>query len=1163
MFRMLQNLTAYSLARDALRAGKAPLLLDGAAAIHKAHLTAALCNDLGRGAVVLTADEAAATRLAEDINRFFGEERALLFPEREFTYHSVESVSREYEQLRLGVLRRLQKDPALLAVGTVTAALQPTLQPEQLIAATLTLKVGEEYPPQRLLDFLVQAGYQRTEQVEGIGQFAARGGIVDFYTPQYSYPMRLEFWGDEVDSIAAFSPETQRREDSMKQVEITPVRELLYRPAELADRLTEKLNRLSPKQKALCEEGLRQDIDLLRGGAGLPAADRYAGLLCPPDSNLLSYRGDRLLILSEGANLKESLSHTCWQQKQDITALLEQGALAPGCAFLYPEPAALAEQLPQLPTVILDSFPRSYPGLPLGGLYHLTANALSVWSGALDPLCEDLESYRSRNWTVWLLGGTERGALALTEDLNRRGFAARFVKSPENITQGKIFVLPGGLSSGFEYPELHWAVITAARGGAAPTATRRRQSRRQQGEVLRELTDLTPGMAVVHVAHGIGIFEGIVKQEVGGVTKDYIKIRYAGSDMLYVPVTQLDLVTRYIGGRDEQTVKLNRLGGNEWSRTRQRVKKSVEDMAAELIQLYAKRSTVKGFAFSPDSDWQTEFEQRFEYEETDDQLRCIAEIKHDMEQPAPMDRLLCGDVGFGKTEVALRAVFKCVLDGKQCAVLVPTTILAWQHYQTFLRRLEGYPITVELLSRFRTPKQQKEILQKLADGKIDVVVGTHRLVQDDVRFRDLGLCVIDEEQRFGVKQKEKFKQLKGSVDILTLSATPIPRTLNMAMSGIRDMSVINEAPQDRHPVQTYVLEYDDRIIIEAIQKELRRGGQVFYLHNRIDNIELTAARLKEELPEARIVTAHGRMSEDELSDIWQRLLEREIDILVCTTIIEAGVDVPNCNTLIIEDADRMGLSQLYQLRGRVGRSGRRAYAYFTFRRGKALSEISEKRLEAIREFTSFGSGFRIAMRDLEIRGAGNILGSAQHGQMEAVGYDLYLRLLGDAIREQKGEKPVENLECLVDIQIEAHIPEKYIPSLAQRIDIYKKIAAIRTEEDWSDTMDELCDRFGEPPRSVAGLLDVALIRSRAAALGIREIDQRVGSLLFYSDRIDRSDLLALTRALPGRVLMNAGAKPYLTVRLQKGQEPLDGIREVLAVLEKTDEAPDENGLQKP
>ena len=1148
MFQPLQNLPAFGLACDALRAGKSPLLLDGLAAVHKAHFIAALTHTLGRGAVVLTADEASATRLAEDINRFYGEERALLYPEREFTYHAVESVSREYEQLRLGVLRRLQKEPRLIAVACVTAALQPTLPPQRLAAATLTLQPGQEYPPEQLLRFLVQAGYQRAEQVEGIGQFAARGGIVDFYPPQYAWPIRLEYWGDEIDSLAAFSPETQRREDSMKRVEITPVRELLYQNEELAALLRQKRESLTAKQRALCGEPLSQDIALLEGGTALPAADRYAALLCG-ESCLLRYREDRLLFLSEGINLRETLNHACWQQKQDVTALLEQGTLAPGCAFLYPEAGLLAERLPSLPAVILDSFPRSYAGLPLGALLHVHANTLSVWGGALDALCEDLEHYRQQNWAVWLLGGTERGALALTEDLQRRGFDAKFVKNPEIITLGKIFVLPGGLSAGLEYPELRWAVLTCARGAAAGANPQKRRRRRQQGEALRDLTDLTPGMAVVHIAHGIGIFEGIVKQEVQGVTKDYIKIRYAGTDLLYVPVTQLDLVTRYVGGRDEQNIKLNRLGGNEWNRTRQRVKKSVEDMAAELIQLYARRSTAKGFAFSPDSDWQTEFEQRFEYEETEDQLRCIAEIKHDMEAPQPMDRLLCGDVGFGKTEVALRAVFKCVLDGKQCAVLVPTTILAWQHYQTFLRRLEGYPVNVELLSRFRTPKQQKEILQKLADGKIDVVVGTHRLVQEDVRFKDLGLCVIDEEQRFGVKQKEKFKQLKGSVDVLTLSATPIPRTLNMAMSGIRDMSVINEAPQDRHPVQTYVLEYDEALITEAIRKELRRGGQVFYLHNRIDNIELTAARLREQLPEATIVAAHGRMAEEELSEIWQRLLEREIDILVCTTIIESGIDVPNCNTLIIEDADRMGLSQLYQLRGRVGRSGRRAYAYFTFRRGKALSEISEKRLEAIREFTSFGSGFRIAMRDLEIRGAGNILGSAQHGQMEAVGYDLYLKLLGDAIREQKGEAPVENPECLVDIQLEAHIPEKYIPSLAQRIDIYKKIAAIRTQEDWSDTMDELCDRFGEPPRAVTGLLDVALIRSRAAALGIREIDQRVGSLLFYTAHPDRAALLALTRALPGRVLMNAGARPYLTVKLQKGQDPTDGIREVLTVLE--------------
>ena len=660
---------------------------------------------------------------------------------------------------------------------------------------------------------------------------------------------------------------------------------------------------------------------------------------------------------------------------------------------------------------------------------------------------------------------------------------------------------------------------------------------------------MTRGDYVVHAAHGIGVFEGIVKREVLGVPKDYIKIRYQGTDTLFVPVTQLDLVSKYIGKSEDGVVRLSKLGSAEWQKTRSRVRAAVADMAEELTALYKKRLSAVGFSFSPDTDWQRDFELRFPYEETDDQLRCIAEIKSDMESSRPMDRLLCGDVGFGKTEVALRAAFKCVNDSKQCAVLVPTTILAWQHYQTFTHRLEGFPVKVELLSRFRTPKQQAEIIKDLRRGQIDIIIGTHRLLQKDVEYHDLGLCIIDEEQRFGVAHKERFKELRESVDVLTLSATPIPRTLSMAMSGIRDMSIIEEAPQDRHPVQTYVIEQDWGILTEALRRELRRGGQAFYLHNRVESIDGCAAKLREFLPDARIAVAHGKMTEEQLSRIWQGLVDREIDILVCTTIIETGVDVPNCNTLIIEDADRMGLSQLYQLRGRVGRSGRRAYAYFTFRRGKALSEISEKRLEAIREFTSFGSGFRIAMRDLEIRGAGNILGSAQHGQMEAVGYDLYLRLLGDAIREQKGEKPVENLECLVDIQIEAHIPEKYIPSLAQRIDIYKKIAAIRSEEDWSDTMDELCDRFGEPPRSVEGLLDVALIRSRAAALGVREIDQRVGSLLFYSDRIDRGDLLALTKALPGRVLMNAGAKPYLTVKLQKGQEPMAGIREVLTVLE--------------
>ena len=657
------------------------------------------------------------------------------------------------------------------------------------------------------------------------------------------------------------------------------------------------------------------------------------------------------------------------------------------------------------------------------------------------------------------------------------------------------------------------------------------------------------GDYVVHVSHGIGIFEGIVKRDIHGVVKDYIKIRYASSDMLFVPVTQLDLVTKYIGGKEDSVVKLNKLNSAEWAKTRARVKKAVKDMADELIKLYAKREAAQGYAFGPDTDWQNDFERRFPYDETDDQLRCIQEIKDDMEKPSPMDRLLCGDVGFGKTEVAIRAAFKCVMDGKQCAVLVPTTILAWQHYQTFRKRMEGFPVKVDILSRFRTPREQEQVLEELRRGQVDIVVGTHRLVQKDVKFKDLGLCIIDEEQRFGVKHKESFKEMRNNVDVLTLSATPIPRTLNMAMSGIRDMSTIEEAPQDRQPVQTYVMEHDWGILVQAISKELRRGGQVFYLHNRVDTIDRCAATIQQFLPDATVVVAHGKMSEEQLSKVWKRLLDHEIDILVCTTIIETGVDVSNCNTLIIEDADRLGLSQLYQIRGRVGRSSRRAFAYLTVTKGKALTDVATKRLEAIREFTTFGSGFRIAMRDLEIRGAGNILGAQQHGHMEAVGYEMYLKMLSEAVAVAKGEKPeVQNTECLVDIRIGAHIPEDYIESLPQRIDIYKKIASVENEKDASDIIDELIDRFGTPPEAVKGLVDVSLLRNMAAGLGIREISQRTDSLLFYPETVDMQAASRLAAGLKGRVMLNAGAKPYLAVKVAKGEKPVDTMRLALTMM---------------
>ena len=662
------------------------------------------------------------------------------------------------------------------------------------------------------------------------------------------------------------------------------------------------------------------------------------------------------------------------------------------------------------------------------------------------------------------------------------------------------------------------------------------------------MEELRQGDYVVHSSHGIGVFDGINRITNGGITKDYIKIKYAKGDVLYVPVTQLDLVSKYIGSADEGKIRLNKLGTQEWTRTRTRVRSAVKNMAKELTQLYAKRMAAKGYAFSQDTDLQNDFERHFEYEETEDQLRCVSEIKNDMERPVPMDRLLCGDVGFGKTEVALRAAFKCISEGKQCAILVPTTILAWQHYNTILKRFGDLPVEVRMLSRFVSPKEQEKIVLGLKRGNVDLVVGTHRLISKDVSFKDLGLVVIDEEQRFGVAQKERLKELYPHVDILTLSATPIPRTLNMAMSGLRDLSSIDEAPSDRFPVQTYVLEQNNGLLLEAIKKELRRGGQVYYLHNRVDTIERCALRLKEQLPDANIATAHGKMGEEELSKVWKRLMEHEIDVLVCTTIIETGVDVPNANTLIIEDADRFGLSQLHQLRGRVGRSPRRAYAYFCFRQGRGLSEVATKRLEAIREYTEFGSGFKIAMRDLEIRGAGSILGGEQHGNMEAVGYNMYLKLLNDAMNEEKGIKTEEEPECLVDLSISAHIPENYIESLPARLGIYRRIAEIKSNEDSEDVIDELCDRFGEPPAAVMGLINVALFRSKASKNGIYEITQTKDSLLLKVKEIKPELVAVLCDALKERVTLHPTENPYYSVKFKNFQSPGSALSEIAEIL---------------
>ena len=1166
LWNALARLPEYQTLEDAVSTGALPAAATGLSGIHKAAVSGALCARQGRKALFLAADEAEAQRIADDLAALGL--RPLAYPARDFNLQDVESASREYEHQRLQVLARMlkaagsapDKEPDAAegwdaVVACIDAALQYTLPPEELEKRTVVLRSGQRISPEHIIKDLLACGYQRAVQIDGAGQFSLRGGILDIFTPGAPNPVRLEFWGDEIDTLSFFDLETQRRTDPVEKIILAPAMEALAtNPGALAERLRSLANTLRGKHAAPAKDTLRKHAGKLEDGLALSCADKYITLLYSRVATLFDYLpGNALIFCSEPLKNKERIRSVLWQWGEDVKGYLEEGVLCRGLTEFSETWAYALQQFELRGTVLMDSFARGSYDLPLKNLVHFSVRQLSPWGGSIQLLTEDLQNMLANKWACVVLAGNERSARTTAADLQAQGLPASYLESAEVVQRGTIVVAGGALSAGLELPGAFFGLLSHGRLAAAPAKKKKRPKNSQE---IYSLADLAPGDYVVHSAHGIGIFDGIHKLDMHGVVKDYIKLRYAKSDTLYVPVTQLDMVSKYIGPREDSGVKLNRLGGSEWQKAKSRVRAAVRDMAKELIKLYAERMQAKGHAFSADNEWQHDFESHFEYDETEDQLRCVEEIKSDMEREAPMDRLLCGDVGFGKTEVALRAAFKCVCDSKQCALLVPTTILAWQHFQTICKRMEGFPVRIELLSRFRTPKQQEDILRRLKRGEIDIVAGTHRLVSKDVKFRDLGLVIIDEEQRFGVAQKERLKDLCKNVDVLTLSATPIPRTLNMALSGIRDMSVIEEAPHDRHPVQTYVLEHDDGILFDAIRRELRRGGQVYYLHNDVASIERVAARIQSHIAEARIGIGHGKMNEQELSEVWRRLIDHEIDVLVCTTIIETGVDVPNANTLIIDNADRMGLSQLHQIRGRVGRSNRRAYAYLTFTRNKVLSDIAQKRLSAIREFTEFGSGFKIAMRDLEIRGAGNILGGEQHGHMEAVGYDMYLKILGEAIKREKGEEvPDYDGECLVDVQLQAHIPEKYIGDLNQRLEIYRRIADIRTQEDALDVTDELIDRFGEPPESVNGLISIALLRNQASRLGIHEVKQQNDTLLFYKQKVDPRQVALLVSTFKKRVMINAGARPYISVKLSGS--PLDTLSEVLALLSGAENQPPE------
>ncbi len=1117
-----------------------PIAASGLSDIHKAVVSASVYGHTKRRMLIITQDEATAASLRDDLLSLGVD--ALLFPSRDYNTARVTGYSKEYEHKRIYTLSRVLDGAFGVVLAPIDAAVQYTLPPETLKENVTTVRVGDTVDLARLNRLLVSQGYVKCELCEGVGQFAVRGGIIDIFATGSSAPVRIELWGDEVDSISYFDVHSQRRSENTEEIKIFPANELPYE----MDALAEKLQKYIGTAKKLTDTQRRQvenDIDALKGNLSIPS-DLYIPFLYERMSTVFDYFDDSLILVCDSGNINERLKSIAAMERQDVSQLLENGSLCPASAKLRLTAAEIYTKFQK--ALYLENFPRAAYEIALKDLISFSFKRSSAWSGDINVLCEDLSYTKQIKGLAVILAGEQKAARLLTNELCDRGINAVYLENTDGINESGVYVIRGGLSSGFEIPMCKFSLITHRHIASEGRLIHRRPKNAKQ---IGSLDELHRGDYVVHATHGIGIFDGINRITNAGVTKDYIKIKYAGTDTLYVPVTQLDLVSKYIGAATEEGhIKLNRLGGSEWQKTRARVKKAVQDMAKQLTALYAKRMATKGYAFSADTDLQSSFESRFEYEETDDQLRCINEIKRDMEREVPMDRLLCGDVGFGKTEVALRAAFKCISEGKQCALLVPTTILAMQHYNTVIRRFGDMPVTVKLLNRFVSKREQERTVKGLKSGSVDMVIGTHRLISKDVFFKNIGLVIIDEEQRFGVAQKERLKEMYPFVDILTLSATPIPRTLNMAMSGLRDMSSIDEAPSDRHPVQTYVLEQNNGVIIDAINKELRRGGQVYYLHNRVESIVSVAARLKQSLPNARIGVAHGKMSEDELSDVWRKLLEHEIDVLVCTTIIETGVDVPNANTLIIENADRMGLSQLHQLRGRVGRSPRRAYAYFCFKPTRELSEIAAKRLEAIRQFTEFGSGFKIALRDLEIRGAGSILGGEQHGNMEAVGYDMYLRLLADAVNAENGIESHEDMVCTVDLNISAHIPENYIASLSSRLGIYKRIADIKTDEDATDVIDELCDRFGEPPRQVLGLIEIALLRSRAAACKITEITGTPITVVLHTAGIDEQTAARLSSEFGDAFSVSAIGEPQYVIRLTGGMKAADVVSRLSKVL---------------
>ena len=1099
-----------------------PIELSGLADVGKVQIISATSEVVKRPILIITYNEIKAKKMLEDLKYFM--KNIDYFPRREIVAYDYEVESKDIPYERIEVLNKIKENKTDIVITTVEALMQKMISKELLYKYVIQFKIGDTYDLETIKQNLILLGYERNDLVENKGQFSIRGGIVDIGLSE-KQGIRIEFWGDEVDSIRYFNIASQRSTEMVQEVLIKPAHEFIVENIEdVCKKIEQKYNEQS-------------DIEMIRNGSYISKIDKYFNEFYEEQNTILDYINKNYIIfIDENSKIEARKNNIILDNNNLIKSLIEKEKFIPETIKNI---SGFEYDLKNMQTIYLqesDLYTHQ-------NRYEFRYRTINFFKSEIDIVIADIKTYINDNKKIIILGGTQNTCKKILNLLNDRQIPHKYAEKIENVKNGEVIVTLGSISSGFECYDLKLVVINMSEG-LEQVAKRKKSSNAFKEAQKVVYADLKPGDYVVHKSHGIGEFIGINTITADKVTKDYIKIKYKDEDILYVPTSSLDTVRKYIGTGDKEP-RLNRLGSKEWENTKNRVKNNLREVAKDLIELYAKRQKMQGFAFSKDNEWQKQFEDEFPYQETDDQLRCIEEAKKDMEQAKPMDRLLCGDVGYGKTEVAIRLAFKAVMDQKQVAYLVPTTVLANQQYEEFKTRMSEFAINVELLNRFRTTKEQENVIKKLKLGEIDIVIGTHRILSKDVEFKDLGLLIIDEEHRFGVQDKEKIKQLKNSVDVLTMTATPIPRTLHMSILGIRDMSVIYEPPQNRRPVQTYVLEYDDEVVKEAITREIERNGQVFYLYNKVEGIEKKSNEVSKLVPEAKVGFAHGKMTGKELEQIMMDFIQKKINVLVCTTILESGIDIPNANTIIVENADRLGLAQLYQIRGRVGRSDRQAYAYITYKREKLLSEVADKRLKAIKEFTEFGSGFKIAMRDLEIRGAGSLLGEIQHGHMEQVGYDTYCRLLDEVVKEMKGIEVKEEQDIQLDIDVSSYIPDNFIESNSQKIEIYQNIALCRTEEDIQNVIDEIIDRYGHMPEELENLIEIARIKNLCKEANVLKISQRKDKVVFYFDKSKFNPEIVdkLIKKYSSNIRFSTGVEPYITLNI--GNKIIEEIKAFL------------------